>query len=241
MGCVWDGGCGPNKLAECVADFGLCGDGGQDCNRRVRDIPEDVPASCHVAGSLPRKITYVLENLDPEEVDVNAYVVLLRAVNVGGTGKLPMADLRRMCEEEGLEQVRTYIASGNVVCASSLSATTLKERLEARLEVHFGRPVGVLVRDAEEIAHILDRNPFPDAPPSRVMVLFLDKPAPGDAAGEARGLNGEALEVSGREIFIHYPNGQGSSRLSLPVAQDGTQRNMNTVAKLTAMVGEVSR
>ena len=43
------------------------------------------------------------------------FIALLRAINVGGTGKLPMSDLRSLCEKAGFRNVRTYIASGNVV------------------------------------------------------------------------------------------------------------------------------
>jgi len=65
---------------------------------------------------------------------VTAYVALLRAVNVGGTGKLPMAELTRIGEEAGFAQVRTYIASGNLLFDSDKEEATVKAALEARLE-----------------------------------------------------------------------------------------------------------
>ncbi|RYE86040.1 MAG: DUF1697 domain-containing protein, partial [Myxococcales bacterium] len=71
------------------------------------------------------------------------FVALLRAVNVGGTGKLPMTDLKKICEQAGFSGVRTYIASGNVVFTSELSAAGVKARLEARLADYAGKPVGV--------------------------------------------------------------------------------------------------
>ena len=77
---------------------------------------------------------------------VNAYVALLRAVNVGGTGKLAMAELKAMCEAAGFLSVRTYIASGNVVFQSPKTEVQVKAALEAALSTYAGKPVGVMVR-----------------------------------------------------------------------------------------------
>jgi uncharacterized protein (DUF1697 family) len=90
-----------------------------------------------------------------------AYVALLRAVNVGGTGKLPMADLKVMAEAAGFTQVRTYIASGNLVFRSPLTEAEVKARLERQLATYAGKPVPVLVRTAAELAAIVAANPFP--------------------------------------------------------------------------------
>jgi uncharacterized protein (DUF1697 family) len=86
---------------------------------------------------------------------VAAFIALLRAVNVGGTGKLPMSDLKEMCEALGFAGVRTYIASGNVVFSSRKSESAVKKALEARLEAYAGKPVGVLVRTAAEMQAVL--------------------------------------------------------------------------------------
>ena len=95
---------------------------------------------------------------------MTAFVALLRAVNVGGTGKLPMSELKAMCEALGFEAVRTYIASGNVVFTSRKSESAVKKALEARLEAYAGKPVGVMVRTAAEMQAVLKDNPFPKAP-----------------------------------------------------------------------------
>ena len=86
---------------------------------------------------------------------MTAFVALLRAVNVGGTGKLPMSELKAMCEALGFEGVRTYIASGNVVFTSRKSEAAVKKALEARLEAYAGKPVGVMVRTAAEMQAVL--------------------------------------------------------------------------------------
>lgn len=73
------------------------------------------------------------------------HVALLRAVNVGGTGKLPMADLKALCEACGFTCVRTYIASGNVVLCDPRSPAQVKALLENALAQYAGKPVGVLL------------------------------------------------------------------------------------------------
>ena len=74
---------------------------------------------------------------------MTAYVALLRAVNVGGTGKLPMTELKRIAEEIGFGCPRTFIASGNVVFTSDRSEREVRVKLETRLADHMGKPVGV--------------------------------------------------------------------------------------------------
>ena len=163
------------------------------------------------------------------------YTCLLRAVNVGGTGKLPMAELRAMCEAAGFTDVRTYIASGNVVLRSASTARQVQATLEAALAQYTGKAVAVLVRTAAEMSAVLDANPFPDAAANRVVVVFLDQPPPPDAL-DTTGQAGEQLALGRREIYVHYPDGIGDSKLKIPGAKAGTARNLNTVAKLVGMV-----
>jgi uncharacterized protein (DUF1697 family) len=166
---------------------------------------------------------------------MKTYVALLRAVNVGGTGKLPMSTLKQMCQEVGLKQVRTYIASGNIVFKSDTEEAEIKSALDGRLQAYAGKPVGVLVRSAAEMGAVLARNPFPGEPSNRTVVLFVDDPLPADALDHATGVRGEQLRLGEREIYIFYGNGMADSRLRIPAAKGGTARNMNTVAKLVEM------
>ena len=118
---------------------------------------------------------------------MTSFVALLRAVNVGGTGRLPMSDLKDIGEELGFGTVRTYIASGNVVFTSRLSEAVIKAALEKRLEAYAGKPVGALVRTAAEMAQVLADNPFPKAAPNRTMAVFLDRAPPSDTLASMRG------------------------------------------------------
>ncbi|HMS36581.1 MAG TPA: DUF1697 domain-containing protein [Arachnia sp.] len=166
---------------------------------------------------------------------MTGYVALLRAVNVGGTGKLPMADLREMCVALGFDGVRTYIASGNVVFSTGLSEAEVKKALEERLRAYAGKPVGVMVRTAREMADVLSANPFPDDPGNRTVALFLDAPPPADTLDTVRNRVDERVGLGKREIYIAYGSGMGTSKLAIPAGAGGTARNMNTVAKLAEL------
>ena len=166
---------------------------------------------------------------------MTGYVALLRAVNVGGTGKLPMADLKEMCVSLGFDGVRTYIASGNVVFSTGLSEAEVKKALEERLRAYAGKPVGVMVRTAREMADVLSANPFPDDPGNRTVALFLDAPPPADTLDTVRNRVDERVGLGKREIYIAYGSGMGTSKLAIPAGAAGTARNMNTVAKLAEL------
>ena len=168
---------------------------------------------------------------------MTAFIALLRAVNVGGTGKLPMTDLKAICEAAGFERVQTYIASGNVVFESEQPDIEVKAALEAQLLAYAAKPIAVLVRTAAETAAVLAANPFPDKAPNRTVAIFLSGPPPPDLLDGITGLNGEEILPGRREIYVHYGNGMADSKLKIPAAATGTARNMNTVAKLAEMAG----
>jgi len=166
------------------------------------------------------------------------YVALLRAVNVGGTGKLPMTELKAMCDEEGFGEIQTYIASGNVVFSAKHGAAKVKAALEKRLQVYAGKPVGVVVRSAEEIAAVLKANPFPNEPPNYTVAIFLDDPPAKDALKDIRGQQDEQVRLGEREIYVAYGSGMGRSKLRIPAAAKGTARNINTIAKLAELAAK---
>ncbi len=166
---------------------------------------------------------------------MTAFIALLRAVNVGGTGKLPMATLKTFCETAGLTKVRTYIASGNVVFESRLPEAKVKALLEARLLDYAGKKVDVLVRTAAEMAPVVAANPFADRPGTCTVAIFVDVAPPGDAIEKAIGRSDEEMVLGKREIYVAYSEGIADSKLKIPAAKAGTGRNMNTVAKLATM------
>jgi uncharacterized protein (DUF1697 family) len=167
------------------------------------------------------------------------YIALLRAVNVGGTGKLPMSELKAMCIEAGFTAVQTYIASGNVVFRSKSAEAKVKAELERRLRDYAGKTVGVLVRSGSEMEAILQANPFADKEPNRTCAIFLDEPPTADALQNMAGQQDEQVQLRRREFYVYYPSGQGNSKLRIPAAKNGTARNMNTVAKLADIASKL--
>lgn len=166
---------------------------------------------------------------------MSTYVALLRAVNVGGTGKLPMAVLKTMCESIGFASVRTYIASGNVVFESRTRESTVKKALESALETYAGKQVAVMVRSALEMSDVHRRNPFPHAAPNRVLAIFFDEPPSADALVGITHQQAEEIALGVREIYVHYGDRMAESKLKIPAARAGTSRNMRTVAALASM------
>lgn len=166
---------------------------------------------------------------------MHTYIALLRAVNVGGTGKLAMADLKAMCEEIGFCEVRTYIASGNVIFKTALTALETQKALEERLQLYAGKPVGVLIRTPQEMVKVLANNPFADCAPNRTVAIFLNAAPLADTITLAKNLKNEQMALGEKEIYVHYGEGMANSRLILPSAKNGTARNMNTISKLITL------
>jgi len=165
------------------------------------------------------------------------WIALLRGVNVGGANRVPMAELRGLCQKAGWRDVQSYIASGNLLITSGLTEAQVKKQLEAALRDYAGREIGVIVRTAAEMRAVELANPFKSAAYNRIGVLFLDHRLPRENIRKAKGRKNEEIEIGKREIYVHYPDGMGRSKLNLPAAKYGTTRNLNTVSKLADMAG----
>ncbi len=99
--------------------------------------------------------------------------------------------------------------------------------------------LGVMVRSAAEMAQILADNPFPKAAPNRTVAIFLDGKPPKDTLSGVRGQKDEEIKLGRREIYVHYGDGMGQSKLVIPAAKTGTARNINTIATLAKMAAEL--
>ena len=170
---------------------------------------------------------------------MSVYIALLRAVNVGGTGSLPMTELKTICEELGFADVKTYIQSGNVLFRSDEAEKAVEEKLDEALGKKLGKRPGVMVRSRRELDAIIADAPFPEAKPNVLLVYFLPQAAPKDALENMVAPDREEAKLAGREIYVHYPNGSGRSKLKLPALKPGTSRNLNTVRKLADMAAEM--
>ena len=169
---------------------------------------------------------------------MTAFVALLRGINLGKR-QLKMDDLKRIAAKLGLDSPKTYIASGNLLFASDKTEKALKAALEKALGEHMGATVGVMIRTAKEMAAIAKANPFDEEPGNKVVAIFLDDAPPKDAVDQAKNIAGEIIRVGKREIYVHFPDGQGRSKLAIPAAAKGTARNMNSVVKLAEMAAEL--
>ncbi len=168
------------------------------------------------------------------------HISLLRGINVGGNKQIRMADLKALYESLDFSAVATYVQSGNVLFdADSADSAELIARIEAAIAQRFGFDVTVLLRTADDLRRILDNNPFPAAQATQLHVLFLSAlPAPAAiAALNVPAAEGEAWLLAGQEIYLHYPNGSGRSKMTgafferaLGVA--ASARNWNSVNAL---------
>jgi uncharacterized protein (DUF1697 family) len=172
---------------------------------------------------------------------MTTYIALLRAVNLGPTNKLPMAVLKATCEQLGFLDVRTYLASGNVIFRSGENAAAVKMALETALREYAGKPVDVVVRTSAEMAEVLKGNPFPEMPGNKTVAIFLDGAPAENALDTVTNRLHEELRVGRREIYVYYADGIGEARLKIPAAKQGTARNMNTIAKLAEIASQFPR
>jgi uncharacterized protein (DUF1697 family) len=175
------------------------------------------------------------------------FIALLRGINVGGRGIIPMAELRAMIEGLGFANVRTLLQSGNVVFEGAGKADALERRLESESEKRFGNHVDYLTRSPAEWRAAIEANPFPTAAksdPAHVVVMFLKATPEANAVKALQGLikGREQVRAGARHLYITYPDGIGTSKftgamIERALATRGTARNWNTVLKLAALTG----
>ena len=149
------------------------------------------------------------------------YVALLRGINLGPRNRVPMARLRELCDETDATDVRTYIASGNVVFTSRLSAAAIGRRLEQAIEKEFRISISVVILTSQQLAAVIRRNPFSDAQPNSVYVAFAAGPiGKSDVDRLAKlEIQPEEVAVRGRLVYMHMPNGYGRSALAAEVSR----------------------
>lgn len=165
------------------------------------------------------------------------WVALLRAVNLGGRNKVPMAELRAKLEDAGYGNVRTYIASGNVLLDGPARRKTLGSELERLVLDAFGVTTTVILRKPKELAETVDAHPFSD--PSETHVAFLAA-RPGKAAAERLEAFATDAVLASAELYLRLPRGVQGSRLSNTRIESllgvpATLRNWRTVVALAEL------
>lgn len=169
---------------------------------------------------------------------MSAQVLLLRGVNVGGRGKLAMAELRALLEDLGAGEARTYIQSGNAVVARAVDPAAVADRIEAE---HGFRP-GVFALNAEEWRTRIAARPF--EADDKALHLFLAREGVADLAPlEALAAVTEQVAVREGAIWLWAPEGIGRSKLAKGMERAAgmelTARNWRSVAAVSALLDEV--
>ena len=183
--------------------------------------------------------------------DVLTHLAFLRAVNVGGSGKIAMADLHAWLMKLGFVNPETLLQSGNVLFrGGSLTGAALEQQLEREAEKRLGLQTDFFVRTIEEWEEVIAHNPFRDAAKNDAshLVVAVLKSAP--TASQVKALetaikDRERVRAYGRHAYIIYPDGIGTSKLTLPVIERhlgarGTCRNWNTTLKMAKLASAQS-
>jgi uncharacterized protein (DUF1697 family) len=180
---------------------------------------------------------------------VARHVVLLRGINLGSRNRVSMPKLRKVLEDAGFDDVKTYLQSGNVVLSSGKKSDDVRRQCERLISKELGLDADVVVRSPAQLAAVVKRNPLGTVAknPKRYQVSFLAaKPPPGlKKKLEAAAAEQERFAVSGREIYAWHPEGVARSKLwALLAGRDlgvvATSRNWTTVTKLLELAEEES-
>jgi uncharacterized protein (DUF1697 family) len=169
------------------------------------------------------------------------WVALLRAVNLGARNKVPMAELRRLLADDGFGEVRSYIASGNLLFTADGARAEVAARVEKLILDAFGVTTVAIMRTFQELRKVAKAQPFGEDG-EHVYVTFLAG-RPTAAAARALGsldTGDDEIRLAGSEVFARYPNGYQAARVSAASIEKalgvaGTARNRRTVAALAEL------
>lgn len=171
-------------------------------------------------------------------------VFMVRAVNVGSTGQLPMADWRALATELGASEVETYLRSGNLVCTPPRNVPAFERALESEVTERFGFFREVVSRTRTELADALAAHPFGEHEPKLAHITFLVTEPAADAIASAGKVDtgDDEWSLRGRELFVRYARGAGTANpgmVKVPklLGVPGTARNLTTVQKLIDLAG----
>jgi uncharacterized protein (DUF1697 family) len=175
------------------------------------------------------------------------WIALMRGINVGSTRKLPMIELRALCDGLGWERPETYIQSGNLIVGAPGNEAKVRVALEKAIAERFGMKVDVIVRAASDWQGFADTNPFAGDTKAlpKLVHLCLSRDPLKDGATEAlreRAVAGERIEAVGGALWIDFAeSGVARSKLT-PAYIDKcagspvTARNWNSVLKIGEMI-----
>lgn len=180
---------------------------------------------------------------------MHTYIALLRGINVGGNSQLPMRELTPLLEGLGLQNVKTYIQSGNVVFQTERTdRAALGQAITEAIRQSHGFAPYVLLLDGKELAAALAANPFPEgeAEPKSLHLFFMDgSPQNYDTQALDRvKAADERYQLIGQVFYLHAPAGIGRSKLAATMGKGWgvniTARNWRTVSQVMALARQVA-
>ena len=173
------------------------------------------------------------------------WVAFYRAIGGGTHARMPMAALRRAAEAAGLAEVRTVLATGNLLFRSERDEAVLCALLDGIAQDHgLGPAQKAFLRHADSLPAVLAACPFPDAVrerPSHVLISFLEADAPSSAIRALADWDGpERCVALGREVYLDFPEMISSSKLTPAklerlIGAAGTARNWNTLERIVSV------
>ncbi len=176
---------------------------------------------------------------------MKTYILLLRGVMPVGKNKVPMAQLRQVLTNAGFKDVRTYIASGNVVLRSNLSPAKIAEQVHNLIQVHIGPDLVVIVKTGSQLQKILDGNPLKKNDMARVFYTMFVKKPPAQKVKEltAQDYSPEEIVFNNNVAYVYIPGNYTKSKLDnnsieRKLGVSSTTRNLNTMRKLIQMSKE---
>jgi uncharacterized protein (DUF1697 family) len=176
---------------------------------------------------------------------VNRYVILLRGVMPTGRNRVPMAQLRTALTEAGLESVRTYIQSGNVIAASPLDAAAVEQLVHDTIRETIGADIAVIVRTPEQLRQVLAQNPFPGADTARLYYTLFQTPPDPKRLSDLLAMEcaPDLIRVTDAALYTLYATKHSDSRFTNNFFESrlkvkATTRNFNTMTRLMEMCGK---
>jgi uncharacterized protein (DUF1697 family) len=183
------------------------------------------------------------------------YIALLRGINVGGHNKIIMAELRSSMEQLGLQNVKTYIQSGNILFESDEHEDILQKKIHDKIKEDFGISSVVVIRTAEELQQIVSQSPFSEEEVSEAsnsskgeclhVALLPAAPTKVDSDKFLTFTNERELGViNGRDVYLLFYDSIRNSKLINNLKKlevPATVRNWKTLMKLSNMVEELKQ
>ncbi|CAD5284121.1 conserved hypothetical protein [Bosea sp. 62] len=171
------------------------------------------------------------------------YVALLHSIVLGPGGRVVMADLKAMAAEAGFGDVRSWVATGNLIFeGEDAPLAAVEGRLEAGFRARFGKHVDIIARKAGDWRRLAAQNPFPEGNGADIGIRVMRKPLGSDVLSMLRGLAapGIALALSDGDLWIDFGGRPSETRLLSHLTTKklgiGTLRNANTVKALATML-----